>query len=344
MAGSSGETRFARIAFRKLLDNLQARSTVQLAHYKVSALSPRVPSAPAPASTLLPVFALMLGATSWGILWYPFRLMAAAGLPAPVATLLAYLASITVGFVFFPRAWREFRPNALWIFGIALSAGLTNVAYLVAIMEAEVLRIVLLFYLAPLWTVPLARLILKERLTVIGYATAALAMCGAIVMLWRPELGFPAPRNGFEWLGLAAGIAFALCNVLVKGAHQVSPQAKSLAGAIGVALVALPVALWLSPAPGRWLTQAAPHVLLLAVIGAVLMSTSVTLQYGLSKLAANRAAVVLLFELVVAAIAAHYLAGEVSRPQDWMGGAMIVAAGLLAAFWEHRAAQLAARR
>ncbi len=301
----------------------------------------RTPSASAP--TLLPVFALMLGATSWGILWYPFRLMQAGGLPAPVATLLAYLASITIGLLMFPRAWREFRPHASWILGIALTAGLTNVAYLVAIMEAEVLRIVLLFYLAPLWTVPLARLILKEQLTLIGYATAALAMSGAIVMLWRPELGFPAPRNGHEWLGLAAGIAFALCNVLVKGAHQISPQAKSLAGAIGVAVVALPVALWLSPQPALWLRQAAPHALLLGVIGAVLMSTSVTLQYGLSKLAANRAAVVLLFELVVAAVAAHYLANEVSRLQDWIGGAMIVAAGMLAAFWEHRAAQLAAK-
>ncbi|HEX9390446.1 MAG TPA: DMT family transporter [Usitatibacteraceae bacterium] len=303
-------------------------------------MSPRSPSAPAP--TLLPVFALMLGATSWGILWYPFRLMQGAGLPAPVATLLSYLVSIVVGLLLFPRAWREFLPNTAWMLGIGLSAGFTNVAYLVAIMEAEVLRIVLLFYLAPLWTVPLARLILKERLTLIGYATAALAMAGAVVMLWQPALGFPAPRNGYEWLGLAAGFAFALCNVLVKGAHQVTPQAKSLAGAIGVAVVALPVALWLAPGTGQWLPLAAPHALLIAVIGAVLMSTSVTLQYGLSKLAANRAAVVLLFELVVAAVAAHFLAGEVSRLQDWAGGAMIVAAGMMAAFWEHRAAKLAA--
>src|SRR5258706_281186 len=206
----------------------------QGAHYKVSALSPRSPSVPAP--TLLPVFALMLGATSWGILWYPFRLMQGAGLPAPVATLLSYLVSIVVGLLLFPRAWREFLPNTAWMLGIGLSAGFTNVAYLVAI----------------------------------------------------------------------------------------------------------PVALWLAPGTGQWLPLAAPHALLIAVIGAVLMSTSVTLQYGLSKLAANRAAVVLLFELVVAAVAAHFLAGEVSRLQDWAGGAMIVAAGMMAAFWEHRAAKLAA--
>lgn len=292
------------------------------------------------ASTLRPILALLLGATSWGILWYPYRLLQGAGLAVPVATLLTYLVSITVGGLVFRHAWREFAPrpaewryrNAAWIVGIGLSAGITNVSYLVAVMEAEVLRIVLLFYLAPLWTVPLARIILRERLTAAGYATMALAMAGAATMLWRPELGFPAPRNGYEWLGLCAGFAFALCNVLVKGADHLTPEAKSLAGAIGVATVSAPVALLLGPGIMQWGALAAPHIGLIIVIGVVLISTSVALQYGLSQLTANRAAVILLFELIVAAIAAHFLANESSRLQDWLGGAMIVAAGLATTF------------
>jgi len=46
--------------------------------------------------------------------------------------------------------------------------------------------------------------------------------------------------------------------------------------------------------------------------------------------------VILLFELVVAAIAAYLLAGEVMRAQDWAGGALIVAASI-AAGWGARA-------
>ena len=53
---------------------------------------------------------------------------------------------------------------------------------------------------------------------------------------------------------------------------------------------------------------------------------SIALQYGLTRTPANRAIVILLFELVVAAVAAHYLAGEQLRPQDWIGGGFIVAA------------------
>ena len=37
---------------------------------------------------------------------------------------------------------------------------------------------------------------------------------------------------------------------------------------------------------------------------------------------------ILLFELVVAAIAAWWLAGETMRAQDWAGGALIVAASI----------------
>jgi drug/metabolite transporter (DMT)-like permease len=290
----------------------------------------------APSSTQ-PVLAILLGATTWGILWYPFRVIEGAGVPSPVATVFAYLVATVLGGIVFRHAWCEFPANARWLFVIGLTAGITNVSYLVAIMQAEVLRIVLLFYLAPLWTVPLSHFVLRERLTPSGYVVMLLALTGAVVMLWRPELGLPSPRNPYEWLGLMAGFTFAACNVFVKAATKASPEAKSLAGSVGVFLVAVPVALLFSPAIQAWPAMVARHALLLAVIGATLISTSVALQYGLTHLAANRAAVIMLFELVVAAVAAHYLAGETSRPQEWIGGAMIVAAGLFATLAESRA-------
>ena len=284
----------------------------------------------------LPILAILLGATSWGIIWYPFRVIEAGGLPSGVATAFTYLVATLLGGIVLRRSWREFPRNAAWLIAIGLTAGVTNVSYLVSIMHAEVVRIVLLFYLAPLWTVPLAHAILHERLTLKGYAIMGLALAGAIVMLWRPELGLPAPRSIYEWMGLVAGFTFALCNVLVKAATRASPEAKSLAGCIGVLVVAVPTALWLVPAAGRWPAMAAPHAGLLIALGVMLIATSIALQYGLTHLAANRAAVIMLFELIVAAIAAHYLAGEVTRLQDWLGGAMIVSAGLFATIAEAR--------
>lgn len=287
---------------------------------------------------MTPILGLMIAATSWGIIWYPYRSMEAAGLPAPLATFCSYVVAVVFGSLVFRNVWPQFLRFPMALLLIAVTAGITNVAYLVAIMEAEVVRVVLLFYMAPLWTVPLARLLLHEKIGTIGAMTIVLAMGGAVVMLWRPELGAPMPRTPHEWLGMLGGFTFALCNVLVRREMRATPEAKSLAGAIGVVLVAIPVSFLLVKAPlNSWPDLVTPHGWLLVIVGVVLMSSGLAMQFGLTKMAANRAAVILLFELIVAAIAAHYLAGEVSRLQDWIGGAMIIAAGLLAAFFEPHA-------
>jgi drug/metabolite transporter (DMT)-like permease len=279
------------------------------------------------------VAGLLIAATSWGVIWYPYRVMETAGLPAPIATFFSYVVAVIFAGTVFRHTWREFPRYPVSLFLIGLSAGITNVAYLVAIMEAEVVRVVLLFYLAPLWTVPMARVLLGERITARGAATILVAMTGAAVMLWRTELGVPLPRNGHEWLGMLGGFCFALCNVLVRRENRASPEAKSVAGSIGVAMVALPVALLVVAQPvSSWSQSVLPFWWLLGIVGVVLISSSVAMQYGLSKLTANRAAVILLFELIIAAVAAHYLAGEISRPQEWIGGAILVVAGLVAAF------------
>ena len=290
---------------------------------------------------LTPILGIMTAATMWGIIWYPYRFMETTGLSAPVATFSSYVVAVLFASVLFrnvwPQLWRY--PGALFFIG--LTAGITNVAYLVAIMEAEVVRVVLLFYLAPLWTVPLARVFLNEKISALGAFTVLLAMAGAAVMLWRPELGAPMPKNGHEWLGMLGGFAFALCNVLVRRETRATPEAKTLAGAIGVAVVALPVSFLLATSPvAAWPSQVLNHFWLIIIIGLVLMSSGLAMQFGLTKMAANRAAVILLFELIVAAIAAHYLANEFSRLQDWVGGFMIISAGLLAAYCEPAATQV----
>jgi drug/metabolite transporter (DMT)-like permease len=197
-------------------------------------------------------------------------------------------------------------------------------------MQGEVVRIVLLFYLAPLWTVPLARILLNEKLTLAGAATMLLALAGAGVMLWQPALGFPLPRSADEWLGVLAGMGFAANNVLIRRAKHASAEAVSLAGAIGVFAIALPVAFMLQPTLLASLKVSPMDGFLLVALGVILLITALSMQYGLSRTAANRAAVILLFELVVAAVGAHYLSNEVTRQQEWIGGAMIVLAGIVA--------------
>jgi drug/metabolite transporter (DMT)-like permease len=154
----------------------------------------------------------------------------------------------------------------------------------------------------------------------------AVAFAGAMIMLWPPEVGLPWPASRAEWLGLAAGFFFALGNVLVRRLDDMGDAAKSLAIWAGVTAVTLAYLPFSALTPAQALAGARSAPLIVMGIAAALFAMSLALQYGLSRLPANRAIVVLLFELVVAAIAAYVLAGETMRPQDWAGGALIVAA------------------
>jgi drug/metabolite transporter (DMT)-like permease len=52
-------------------------------------------------------------------------------------------------------------------------------------------------------------------------------------------------------------------------------------------------------------------------------------QYGVTHLHSNRAMLLFLFELVVAAISSYFLAGEAMELRDWLGATLIVSASLL---------------
>jgi len=73
---------------------------------------------------------------------------------------------------------------------------------------------------------------------------------------------------------------------------------------------------------------------LLPAVGVVLLVINPVVQYGLTRVAAGRAIVIFLFELVVAALASWWLAGEVMGAREWLGGALIVAATLFSARFE----------
>jgi drug/metabolite transporter (DMT)-like permease len=70
---------------------------------------------------------------------------------------------------------------------------------------------------------------------------------------------------------------------------------------------------------------------LLGLVGGVLLLANLLVQFGLARVAANRAIVIMLSEIAVAALAAWLLAGEALAPREWIGGAIIVAASLFIA-------------
>ena len=164
------------------------------------------------------IFGLLFGAVCWGVIWYPYRIMADAGVSGVASSFYTYCIAIVLGGMLFAKHWRgilTLPKSAIWL---CVVAGFTNLSYVLAVIDGEVMRVMLLFYLSPLWTLVLARYWLKEPLTKMGLLAIFIAMIGAYIMLANPFSAnanhWPLPQNKAEWLALGAGIGFSLTNVI----------------------------------------------------------------------------------------------------------------------------------
>lgn len=271
-------------------------------------------------------FGLLFGAVAWGVVWYPYRLLEQAGVSGVLSSLMTYFFAMLLGGLIYFRAWRFLVRDWRISLPLALAAGWTNLSYVLAVIDGEVMRIMLLFYLAPLWTLVLARLLLGEQAGKRGILVILLSLTGAFVMLWEAARGWPMPQNTAEWIGLSSGMGFALTNVLARRATHLAVETKSVAVWVGVTVFSL---VFLVPSESALTDLALADRKTWAVmvgVGVLLMVTTVLVLYGLTHTTAIRASIIFLFELVVAAASAYWLVGEALNLREWIGGAMIITA------------------
>jgi drug/metabolite transporter (DMT)-like permease len=278
------------------------------------------------------VFGLLFGALCWGIIWFPYRIMAEAGVSGAASSFYTYGIATIIAGIYFAKHWRGIFELPLSIIWLSIIAGWTNLAYVLAVIDGEVMRVMLLFYLSPLWTLILAHFWLKEKTHLKGYIAIAVSLLGAFIMLYDPQVSnLPLPKNTAEWLALSSGMGFSLTNVITRQSTHLSIRAKSFAvwiGVLVVSLVFIPFAKDAFPMPSL---LSSTNWLVMFLIAMLLMAATLLVQYGVTQIPATRASVIFLFELVVAAVASYYLAHETMAINEWIGGSLIVLAAIFAA-------------
>ena len=283
------------------------------------------------AATRLAVGALVLNALVWGVSWWPFRQLQDHGLHPLWATALMYL-MISAGLlaVHF-KAWRGLVAHPqLWLLGLV--AGMTNIGFNWAVTVGDVVRVVLLFYLMPAWSVLVAWLVLDEKPTIASLLRLLLAMAGVLVVLKTPASPWPVPQGAADWLAIAGGFSFAVTNSLLRKCGDTPGGARMLAMFGGSGMLALVAALlgmqWqVVPAPSL---QAAGIPVLLGLALAFVASNA-ALQYGAARLAAGTTAIVMLTEILFASASSAALGAAEFTPRILLGGSLIVLAAVLAA-------------
>jgi drug/metabolite transporter (DMT)-like permease len=280
-------------------------------------------------SGIFPVFCLLFSATLWGVIWYPLRLFQEQGLEGLWATLIMYVAASLFGIAISFKYRHEFWRYPVILLGIALANAWCNIAFILAVLEGSVVRVLLLFYLSPLWASLLGYIFLGERMSRQASITLVIAMIGAFIILWDPDLGAPWPRDKADWMAISSGFAFAISNVLVRKSQEISVEVKTMATWLGVAVLsAICIMLIDLPVPqigsGVFI-----GVVLLGLLGVVSMTLAV--QYGVTHMPVYRSAVILLFEIIAGAVSSLLLSDDVVHLYEWIGGGLVMLAAYLSA-------------
>jgi drug/metabolite transporter (DMT)-like permease len=279
-------------------------------------------------SAWLPFLLVCIAPILWG---FSGVLVRWAGLPGKEYIIIFYRSVIAFAFTFavvlVTRSKRMFRPGS----GIVLltGSGLVTAAYTICAFKAYDLVAIgtatFIIYLAPVFVALLAPLFLREKLEPSTILCLAIALAGTGLLSWSQSEVSPHSRTEGTILALAAAALWAILMLIWKKLRDThSPLTIGLWTHGVCALVYAPFAI---PATGDvtgkgWASIAVFGVVVIGVAGLIYL-------YALKRVKAQDAALLSYIEPVSAMAYGLLLLGEAPHWQNFLGAALIVAAGVL---------------
>jgi len=282
-------------------------------------------------SGILPPIAILISAAFWGSLWIPLRQIEGAGLSGVWASVLVYGAPALLMLPLLVFGRGRFGRFGLLAFWVGATSGICNTFYTLGVIYGDVGKVVLLFYLNPVWSALLERILLKTPISRSRQATILLGFVGMAVLVGNSS-GLPIPRNLAEWFGVFASIFWAasLVGMRFSGSGNMIPKTffQFLFGLLSSALILL-----LGWFPGDMLPSVAPLIgalpwiavaVLIWIIPAMILSF-----WAVSFMSPTRASILFMLEAVVGVVSAALLTDEPFGWREIIGGLLILGAGLL---------------
>lgn len=280
---------------------------------------------------ILPSLCVAVSGVLWGLFWLPFRAFGEAGFQGGWASLAFYLGATLMLLPWTLVRWRHLREAGSGLILTGAVAGAAFSLYATALLLTEVVRVLLLFYLTPVWGTLLGRFLLGERITLFRGLALVLGLAGLMVILGFED-GLPMPRNAGDWMALVAGIAWAYGSLRIYVQPEIGAYETTFAffagGVLVTAVVAgLPIpANEVVPTLGM-LASGWPWLLLLVAVFGV-PPVLITL-WGAARLTPGRVGILLMGEVAVGIVSAALWAGEPFGVRETLGAVLIVGAAVV---------------
>jgi drug/metabolite transporter (DMT)-like permease len=275
-----------------------------------------------------PVVALLFNAAVWGCAWWPLRILQGMGLHPVWATTLVYLAPVAglLALRSSPAPQQVLRSRG-WL--LLMAAGVYSAASNWAVVEGPVLRAVLLIYLMPVWTLLLAAWLLREAVGVASFLRILASFSGAAVILVPGSAAWTWPHGMADGLAIIAGFAGALCTVLVRRDGRVGNGGDmALMMLCGPLLTCACLSLTLSLGTRVPWPTSIPALgwAVLIILGTLIYLANAAFHFGARHLPTNITSVILLAEVLFAAISTSALGEGTPTARTLVGAGLIVSA------------------
>lgn len=272
---------------------------------------------------------VLLTGIIWGVYWVPVREVAELGLDGAwgtgAITLAAALVLLPVVLAD-PGALR--RKDMVGIISIALG-GAAFALYSIGFLYGKVALVVLLWFFSPVWSVLIARYLLRAPVPPLRLVAIAVGLAGLFVMLGG-DGGLPVPGNLGEWMAFLGGLIWAFATAGMRLRSDVGPLPSAFLFAVGASVMALASAPFLEPFPAIGKEDLPAIAMLVLLTGGFWWVLSIAaLMWAAVRLDPARVGILLMTEVVLGAVTAAMFAGETLSTSEMVGGALVILSALL---------------
>ncbi len=266
----------------------------------------------------------------FGIYWIPLRAMDQSGFAGIWAVALFSLAAFLVVLPIAIFRFRQLVPGRWRLHINCALTGLAFVMYAGAFVYTEVIRVIVLFYLTPIWGFLIARVVTGEKITGIRWVSMALGLLG-LVAICGVENGFPMPANIGDWMALGGGILWAATSMSILTDRQdsinyaISFLFWSTVIAMGAAAIATHQGALAAP---HWpqIESIWPWLVPFAIF--IIVPGAYATLYGPSQLNPGVVGLLFMIEISVGTTTAALFAGEPFGTKEITGVVLITLAGI----------------
>ncbi len=264
----------------------------------------------------MPSIVVSAGAAIWGLFWIPVRQLDSNGISAAWTSLIALGLIGIVFVVLFATRYLKTRRIPWNVLLTGLIGGGYFVLYTCALILTEVVKAILLIYLAPIWSIMLGRFMLNEKITTYRVIAVCCGISGLVVVLGISDGNLRWTEVG-DLMALVAGFLWSFAAVRIRQRPEIPVWEQVGAFHIGGALIA---ALFIiMPFQGLQKTPAlnalVDSVLWLAVFMFFFVIAVYLVWWGTRILSPTRVGLLSMTEVAFGVGSAAILAGE---PFGWV--------------------------